>query len=367
MTDQTAADQTADDLTALKRRLHPALADLAGMGTDGLGERLAALYAPDARWRGSHPMNAASGVEGIAETFWRPAMRAFPDLERRDLIFIAGRSIHDPARPARVAAMGHLCGTWREPWLGIPPTGRAAMLRYGEVHEIDAGGRIARTSLLVDVLDAMRQAGHWPLQTSPAPETTWAGPLTADGVRLDATDEAEGERSIRQTLAMHAALAGFDDRASLGDPVRQRAMLEAMPQREHWHAKMMWYGPAGVGTTRGLDGFVDQHQAPFRVSFPGRRGGATLNEEGDAEGGHYLQVGDGPYSVTGGWPSVRCMHEGGEWLGMAATGRPIQMRVMDFYLHHEGLIRENWVPIDIIDVLRQMGFDAMEWLRRRAG
>ena len=33
------------------------------------------------------------------------------------------------------------------------------------------------------------------------------------------------------------------------------------------------------------------------------------------------------------------------------------MRVMDFYLHNEGLIRENWVPIDIAHILYQMDID----------
>jgi hypothetical protein len=32
---------------------------------------------------------------------------------------------------------------------------------------------------------------------------------------------------------------------------------------------------------------------------------------------------------------------------------------MDFYLHDEGLIRENWVPLDILDLLLQMGVDVM--------
>ena len=44
------------------------------------------------------------------------------------------------------------------------------------------------------------------------------------------------------------------------------------------------------------------------------------------------------------------------------------MRVMDFYLHHEGLIRENWVPLDILDVLMQMDidvFDRMQSIFRR--
>ena len=80
-----------------------------------------------------------------------------------------------------------------------------------------------------------------------------------------------------------------------------------------------------------------------------------------------MQIGDGPFSVTGGWPSVRAMHLGGEWLGQGASGNPIAMRVMDFYTHDDGLIRENWVPIDIVDVLHQMGFDALGRVRRMAG
>jgi predicted ester cyclase len=115
---------------------------------------------------------------------------------------------------------------------------------------------------------------------------------------------------------------------------------------------MMWYGPCGIGTTRGLQGFVDYHQLPFRIAFPNRRGG-----------NHYVRIGDGPYSATGGWPSVHARHLGGDFLGVAPTGRDITMRVMDFYLHHEGLIRENWVPIDIIHVLLQMDVDVMGRMR----
>jgi predicted ester cyclase len=112
---------------------------------------------------------------------------------------------------------------------------------------------------------------------------------------------------------------------------------------------MMWYGPCGIGTARGLSGFVDHHQLPFRLAFPNRRGG-----------NHYVRIGDGAYSATGGWPSVLAKHTGGGFMGMPPTGRDVGMRVMDFYLHHEGLIRENWVPLDIIHLLLQMGFDVFD-------
>ena len=57
-------------------------------------------------------------------------------------------------------------------------------------------------------------------------------------------------------------------------------------------------------------------------------------------------------------------------MGIPPTGRAITCRVMDFYAHHEGLIRENWVPIDILHMLHQLGVDVlarMHSLFRRGG
>ena len=60
---------------------------------------------------------------------------------------------------------------------------------------------------------------------------------------------------------------------------------------------------------------------------------------------------------------MRALHAGGDFLGTGTTGREVTMRVMDFYLHHEDLIRENWVPIDIIDLLLQMNVDVFARMR----
>ena len=136
-----------------------------------------------------------------------------------------------------------------------------------------------------------------------------------------------------------------------------------MPQKDHWHPKMMWYGPSGIGTTRGLQGFVDYHQMPFRAAFPRPATQAGADEIAAARdrmgGGHYIRIGDGPYSVTGGWPSRVDRHAGAGLFGLPATGRIVGMRVMDFYLHHDGRIRENWVPLDVLDLMRQLGVDVM--------
>jgi predicted ester cyclase len=329
-----------------KRLLHGGLARLAEAGTGGTAAALAALYSPDAEWRGAHPLNELRGVEAIAATVWEPLLAAMPDLERRDLIVAGG----DYQGRDYVATVGHYCGSFRSDWLGIPATGRTAYLRYGEVHEVRSG-RIVQSSCLWDILDLIRQAGLWPLAPSLGVEGMWPGPITGDGLLLDATDPAQSAASLAQTLAMQGTLGDFRDQADAG-----RDALLAMPQRAHWHPRMMWYGPAGIGTARGLAGFVDHHQLPFRTAFPNRVGGQ-----------HYIRIGDGPFSVTGGWPSVTATHLGGGFLGLGPTGRTVGMRVMDFYLHHERLIRENWVPLDILDLLMQLGVDVLGRMRSLTG
>ena len=345
---------------ALDRRsyLFNALNRLAEATPSELPQRLEALYVPGAEWRGSHPMNSAQGADGIAASVWQPLIESFPDLERRDLIFVGGQW----EGREYVAAVGHFCGTFRRDWLTIPATGQPVFIRYGEVHQVE-DGRIVRSNCLWDVLDVIRQAGFWPIAPSLGTEGMWPGPITGDGIVLHKTDPQEGAANLAQTLAMHKTLGDYDDHGDFG-----RDGLLNMPQKRHWHPKMMWYGPCGIGTTRGLQGFVDYHQLPFRTAFPNRKGGMQITDP--SLGGHYIRIGDGKYSVTGGWPSVRADHLGGGFLGTTPTGRVIKMRVMDFYLHHEGLIRENWVPIDLIDVLNQMGFDVFERMRsafRRGG
>ena len=94
-----------------------------------------------------------------------------------------------------------------------------------------------------------------------------------------------------------------------------------------------------------MKNFRNFHQVPFLRGFPDRKGAS-----------HYIRIEDGNYVVTGGWPSVEATH-GGEWLGILATNKRIKMRVMDFYRLENNRIAENWVPIDIIHILYQMGFD----------
>lgn len=337
-------------MSRLKSHFYSALNQLAETAPAELPDALSSLTHGGTEWRVSNPINEAIGLESALENIWSPLKTSFPDLERRDSIFIGGRY----EGRDYIAAVGHYCGTFHKDWLTIPANNRATYIRYGEVYQI-RGNKIVQANLIWDVLDVIRQAGFWPLAPSLGVEEMWAAPKTGDGISFQQSDPVISERSIAQTLAMHKTLFDYDNEKPTRDGLLQ------MDQRKHWHPKMMWYGPAGIGTTRGLDGFVDGHQLPFRQAFQRPQG--TLEEVNKVRdqynAGHYVRFGDGDYSVTSGWPSIVAAHSGGGFAGTTPTDKKITMRVMDFYHHQDGLIRENWVPIDMLDMLHQMDFDVM--------
>ncbi len=337
----------------IRRAFYQLLHDLTECRDQDLSHSLQALYSSDVEWRGSYPINEKRGVDAVFEDVWRPLKHSFPDLERRDLIFMAG------SYEGRdyIATVGHFCGNFEKDWLTIPANNNPTYIRYGEVHQVK-DGKIVQSNCLWDILDVMRQAGYWPLPPSTGLEGRWAGPNTGNGIQLSTSPEELSAENMKQTLLMQKSLGDNN-----GPEHFTRDGLINMEQKNYWHPKMMWYGPSGIGTTRSLAGFVDYHQLPFRLAFPNRMSSSLWDGHEDLmkelNAGHYIRVGDGDFTVTGGWPSVVSPHDG-EFLGSGATGKMLQMRVMDFYHHHEGLIRENWVPIDIIFMMKQMGVDVFQ-------
>ena len=56
-----------------------------------------------------------------------------------------------------------------------------------------------------------------------------------------------------------------------------------------------------------------------------------------------------------------------EIMGMPATGKTIDVKVMDFYRLEGTRIAENWLPIDVLGMASQMGCDIFERLRHYCG
>jgi hypothetical protein len=81
---------------------------------------LRALMAPDAVLHLCHPFGDLTGPEALIDVALGPLMAALPDLERRDMILVAGPT---PEGADWVACMGSYMGRFSAPFLGIPPTG----------------------------------------------------------------------------------------------------------------------------------------------------------------------------------------------------------------------------------------------------
>jgi predicted ester cyclase len=285
-------------------------------------------FAENAQLHAPCPFDDLADRRAALDSFWSPLLAAIPDLERRDDVVIEGAW----AAGNWIAALGHWEGTFERAWLDIPPTGGAVSLRYGEFHRLESG-RIVETYLLIDIPDLMRQAGRWPFAPVRGASDRWPGPATRDGVDPTPADPVESQRSLALVEAMIAGLMRFDG-----------ARLESMEMEKYWREGFMWYGPAPIGTGRGLRGFQDVHQRAFLSAFPDRKGG-----------NHKCRIGDGAYVGSTGWPSIRATHTGPDFMNLPATGRAITMRVMDFWRREGDLLAENWVFIDIPDLLRQLG------------
>ena len=302
---------------------------------------LAGVLAPEAAVHLCHPFGDITGPDWFYTRAYEGLFKALPDLERRDTIVIAGST---PEGADWVGCCGAYVGTFAKPWLDISPTGRAVAMRFHEFYRFEEG-RVVEVQALWDVPEVMMQAGAWPMAPSLGREWHVPGPATQDGLSSCAPDPALTKASLTHVVEMLNALKRHP---SQGNP-------EVMELERYWHPRMSWYGPSGIGTGRGIKGFRDWHQIPFLNAMPDR--GRYVEEI------TYHFFAEGPYVAVTGWPNMiqTLTHDG--WLGLPPTGRQITMRSLDFWRLEGGLIRENWVLVDLLDVYAQLGVDVFARLR----
>jgi predicted ester cyclase len=334
-----------------KQLLASFLGELAKADESAITALLGKYCAFDCHWEIYHPFNTIDGNEDAATKFWQPLKRAFPDYEQRVAFMIAG----EYEGRTLVSSWGHLFGTFETVWLGIPPTWRTISLRFG-FNAIIRDGKIAKAYILLDIIDVMQQAGFYPLRAMPGSASQWAFPPADSGASCQDADPGRGSKTLAIVREMQV---GLPKKGQVKDAASAKSL-----HSPHWHENMNWFGPAGIGSSRGLRGFRDFHGALFLQAFPDRCG--IPREEGCAEDspGHYVRLGDGRFAVTGGHPSLIATHTGGQWLGLPPTGRRISMRVADWYrLDQDDKIIDNWVMMDVPHILDQMGLDIFDDLQ----
>ena len=103
-----------------------------------------------------------------------------------------------------------------------------------------------------------------------------------------------------------------------------------------------WMGNQGCGTKNGLKEFQDNWQRPFQAAFSNK---ICIDEA-------RLYMGE--------WAAAFGRQEAihsGEFLGIPATGKRVQIRYMDFWKVVDGKIVDNYVMVDFPYILAQLGKD----------
>lgn len=303
-----------------------------------LTRALRQFYAPEVSINVVHPINTINGIDEFVLRVIEPMHASFGKLQRRTDMLFGGEFEGNEW----LVSHGHYLGNFEHDWMGIPASGDVAWLHYAEFHRI-ANGRSAESYLYFDLLDLLRQIGRWPLSTSLGHEGFVPGPATADGIAINENAPEESLKSLQMVDDMLARLY-TDDEA----------------WRPYWHPHMMWFGPSGYGSFIGVDGFA-KFQLPYEAIFDKNRVRTTYIQSGDATldravRGHYTRFADGNYVASGGWPS----HGGflaSDWLGVRASGQMFTVRVADIWRRDGERLAENWVFVDVIEMLHQLGRD----------
>ena len=332
-----------------KQKVKDYLTNLVHSGKSKLDVNLSKYFSQDIKVNCFHPLNEFNGVDKFKENYWLPLFESFPDLERRTQLIIGG-TFRDKIQ---VASISTLSGIFKKEWLGIQPNNKMVNLRCCEIHELK-NDKIIESHILIDIIDLMFQTKVYPINKSRGAEGNWLNPINTDGVNFFEKNFDISKLNLEQALTMQRSLNIKPELDSNSDEDLKSKLINH-PQSDFWHDKMIWYGPSGIGTARSLEGFVDNHQLPFRKTF---------KERNYWKLGHYSELGDGKFSLTAGWHSIQAIYGSNDWLGYAPNNKNVTMRVMDFYHHDEGKIRENWVPIDIAHILNQIGVDIFELIKR---
>jgi len=294
-------------------------------------------YAPTIVWRGFHPFNEIHDPTEMAESFWVPLKTSLKHLQRRVDLFFAGRNEIDGFQSVWVGSMGHLMGLFDEPWLGIQPTGRIAMLRYAAFHKVE-NGKITEEAMFFDIPHLMVQAGQNPFPPETGVHLVQPGPITHGGLLYDPQDPLEGEKTLAAINAMAKDIGAWSGG-------REEPLEDEL--RRTWNEDMIWWGPAGIGASYTIERYAKQHSGPFREAFVDR----TFN-------GHLCKIAEGEFGGFFGWPNLTLTNHGG-FMGMPATGRAGDMRVIDMYRRGGDKLSENWIFIDLLHFWNQQGLDVL--------
>ncbi|MBV7339563.1 ester cyclase [Chloroflexi bacterium TSY] len=166
------------------------------------------------------------------------------------------------------------------------------------------------------------------------------GPRTHDGLLYKPQDEAETTKTRDLINRMIVELTSSDMHSDQGELAQT------------WHDDMIWFGPAGIGAAYTTERYEMQHQGPFSDGL-----------DDIVFHGHICRMAEGKYGGFFGWANLT-MKPGGGFMGMPASNREVEMRVVDMYRRDGNKLAENWIFIDLLHFLSMQGLDVLGRMRR---
>ena len=106
-----------------------------------------------------------------------------------------------------------------------------------------------------------------------------------------------------------------------------------------------WMGNYGCGAKTGLTEFQDNWQRPFQAAFSDK---VCVDEARLFMGERAAAFG-----------RQKATHSG-PFMGIAVTGKKIEISYMDFWKVVDGRITDNWVTLDFTLVMAQLGVDCFD-------
>ncbi len=303
---------------------------------EGVNAVCAASCVQNIHWRGYHPFNEIRDIQTVSEQFWGPLKESFTGLTHRLDVFMGGENMFETPGGTWVVTMGHLVGLFDKAWLGIPATGKLAFLRFCAFHRVE-GDKIIETAMYFDLPHLMVQAGLQPFPVQTAAQLVQPGPATHDGLMFDNQSQEDSEKTLATINAMIADLGQWQSGLPLEEELART-----------WHQDMLWWGPTGIGATYTIPRYAEQHSGPFRAGFKNRSGT-----------GHICRLAEGLYGGFFGWPNFTAVPTGG-FMGMPATDKLGEFRVIDIYRREGDKLKENWVFIDLLHFWKSQGVDILE-------
>ena len=316
-------------------------------------ELLSEIIHPDALCRYFHPIGDVK-PERLYSKLYAPLYTALPDFERREIICIAGS---DDDGTSWVGNAGYFIGTFTHAFMDIPPTGHIAHIRFHEFYKFKAGV-ISEIQAVWDIPSLMMQAGVWPMGPSLGYEWLVPAPARQDGLDNSRSDKTHPlKNKTLENKALENKILVLDMLTAMSKHPKYGG-AQIMQLEKFWHPKFCWYGPSGIGSSRGISGFRNHHQIPFLKAMPDR------GQHSEDTTHHFFA--EGQYVAVTGWPNMSQTLTDDGWLGIAPTNQKINLRSLDFWRIENQKIRENWVMIDLLDIWSQIGVDVLSRMRQLA-